>query len=268
MWENSFCLQWKHVIEFICGGFAANTNKSLSADKMRFVLLKNSIDHLLFTCSLENIYTVNVPRISNFQRKLVTGKVWKKENSKRGRMLFSSFFSSFHAWRFYILLFHRIIFNYRTQMCYPREKIGGCFFFFFYYGRNCKSRVAAADIKLPFFRSAKSWEHGVEETSIVFIPMPHLSRDSGRSYNATKVRSCYSCRSSWNRRIQGSQTLRQSRDTLKEIKRITIKEIKKFSVAHRVGVFMLSILICHDWMWNHFNKVLICPVLLPQTNWI
>jgi len=48
------------------------------------------------------------------------------------------------------------------------------------------------------------------------------------------------------------------------------KRNKKCSVVYRIGrvVFVLLILICHDWIWNHFNKVLICLVLLPQINWI
>lgn len=40
-------------------------------------------------------------------------------------------------------------------MCYAREKIGNCFFFY-HDERNLKSQVAVADIKLSFFRSAKS----------------------------------------------------------------------------------------------------------------
>lgn len=158
-------------------------------------------------------------------------------------------------------------------MCYAREKIGSCFCFYYV---TVNPDLPRQILNFLSFEARKAGNTRWRETSIVFILMPHLSRDSGGSYNATKVRSCYSRRSSWNRRIQGSQTLRQSRDTLKNEGEnnfyvdIAIKEIKKCSVAHRVGrvVFMLSILICHDWMWNHFNKVLICPVLLPQTNWI
>lgn len=200
-------------------------------------------------------------------------KVWRKENSKRGRMVFFSFFSEFfHTWRLYILLFYRIIFNYQTQKCVMRARR----WVFFFYHDECNTlnpELPRQILNFLSFVARKAGNMGWRKQVLfsfrcdIFFEIPVFRI-------ATKVRSCYSRRSSWNRRIQGSQTLRGNRDTLKNENNLYVdfamKEIKNATsrIVSHAEVFILSILICYDWMRNHFNKVLICPVLLPQINWI
>lgn len=60
-------------------------------------------------------------------------------------------------------------------MCYAREKIGYCFFFFFIMAVTVNPDLPWQILNFLSFVARKAGNTRWRETSIVFIPMPHLS---------------------------------------------------------------------------------------------